>query len=724
MKNLSVTLRNCYGIKQFQTSFDFSNCQAIAIYAPNGCMKSSFAKVFDDIANNCISKDRLFPSRTTIRTIVDELGNELDSNEIVVIWPYDEVFGHTEKTSTLLVDATLREEYEQLHIAINQAKNRLISGLKEISKTRKDIQRELSLSFTGDEDKFYEALVDINEEISTSASDASLACVPYDQIFNEKVQSFLNTEDFSALVQEYIARYNELLETSLYFKKGTFNYYNGSTVAKSLAQNGFFDANHTIILNATDAKLVEIKTKKEFESLIEAEKKQITEDTVLRNRFKKIEEKLNKNVDLRNFQEFLLENEYILPYFSDMAELKKIFWKSYLVENLDLCADLVTKHQNAERRKREIELEARDQQTQWESVIEIFNKRFHVPFKLVAKNKTEVILAQEPLLKLGFEFEDGTDHTSVEKDELLQVLSTGEKKALYILNIIFEVEVRKKARQNTLFVIDDIADSFDYKNKYAIIEYLRDISQEPYFYQLLLTHNFDFFRTVQSRFVKYSNCLMTYKSETELRLNKAKGIKNIFVKDWKQHFYSDNKKKIASIPFIRNLIEYTKGEADESYLRLTSMVHWKEDTNTITVQDLDSIFNQVFECSNSSIITDQPIIEVIETSATECLQDDESINFENKVVLSIAARLFAERYMIQKINDSAFASGIRSNQTKVLFDRFKVEFSQEYQSIDVIERVVLMTPESIHLNSFMYEPILDMSDGHLKKLFEEIRILD
>ena len=34
-----------------------------------------------------------------------------------------------------------------------------------------------------------------------------------------------------------------------------------------------------------------------------------------------------------------------------------------------------------------------------------------------------------------------------------------------------------------------------------------------------------------------------------------------------------------------------------------------------------------------------------------------------------------------------------------------------------------MTPENIHLNSFMYEPILDMSDQHLRKLFQEVQAL-
>jgi hypothetical protein len=34
-----------------------------------------------------------------------------------------------------------------------------------------------------------------------------------------------------------------------------------------------------------------------------------------------------------------------------------------------------------------------------------------------------------------------------------------------------------------------------------------------------------------------------------------------------------------------------------------------------------------------------------------------------------------------------------------------------------------MTPENIHVNSFMYEPILDMSNIHLKSLYEKINNL-
>jgi wobble nucleotide-excising tRNase len=206
-------------------------------------------------------------------------------------------------------------------------------------------------------------------------------------------------------------------------------------------------------------------------------------------------------------------NDKLLPALSNLDVLKEDLWKAYISSKKDLYLDLLQKYQDAEKRKREIEEEASKQRTDWERVIDIFNDRFFVPFKLIAKNRIPVILGSEPILSLGFTFFDGTESVSVEKSQLMQVLSTGEKKALYILNIIFEIEARTKAGVDTLLVVDDIADSFDYKNKYAIIQYLLDIAQRPNFKQIILTHNFDFFRTVNGRaLAKYSAVLWRKKT--------------------------------------------------------------------------------------------------------------------------------------------------------------------------------------------------------------------
>jgi hypothetical protein len=331
------------------------------------------------------------------------------------------------------------------------------------------------------------------------------------------------------------------------------------------------------------------------------------------------------------------------------------------------------------------------------------------------------------LLSLGFVFEDGADSAQIGKSDLMEALSTGEKKALYVLNIIFEIEARKKAAQETLLIVDDIADSFDYRNKYAIIQYLKDIAEEPQFKscfkQIILTHNFDFFRTINSRFVKYTNCFMVSKSSVGIVLNKAAGIQNVFTNDWKLHFSTDNKKKVASIPFIRNLIEYTKGENDPDYIKLTSLLHWKTDSDSITNHDLDCIYNKLFSETINSADSNKPVFDIIHEQASDCLNAADGINLENKIVLSIAIRLIAEKFMANKIADPAFVSAIDSHQTTRLLGKFMEKFPTEVGSIKTIRQVVLMTPENIHLNSFMYEPILDMSDDHLRKLYQDVQVL-
>jgi hypothetical protein len=384
---------------------------------------------------------------------------------------------------------------------------------------------------------------------------------------------------------------------------------------------------------------------------------------------------------------------------------------------------LVEKYQAAEAKRRQIEEQAAKERTQWEEVIEMFNDRFFVPFRLEAINRVSVILGQEPMLSLGFTFKDGADNAAVEKAALMKVLSQGEKKALYVLNILFEIEVRKKAQLETLLVVDDIADSFDYKNKYAIIQYLKDIADDPHFNQIILTHNFDFFRTVNSRFVSYPHCLMATKGSSGITLNQAAGIQNVFVNDWKLRFFDTPKKRIASIPFLRNLIEFTKGSQEADFAKLTSLLHWKADSAQITQGELDTIYNRLFSGTGTSPDGASPVVTQIRHEATACLTAAEGINFEHKIVLAIAIRLAAEEFMVKKINDPAYVAALDSNQTPKLLAKYKGTFPAEHAAIGSIQRVILMTPENIHLNSFMYEPILDMSDEHLRKLYTEVLAL-
>lgn len=720
VKKVTIDLANCYGIRKLQTTFDFSNAKACAVYAPNGSMKSSLAQTFKDIADGVASKDRIFPDRASQRVINDETGADLPRESVLVVRPYDEVLGHSVKTSTLLVNPTLRKEFETLHAEIDAAKDTLLKALKEQSGSKRDLEKELSSTFTARDDQFYVALNRIKDEVAAQP-DAPLAGVAYDVIFDEKVLGFLGTKDFKIAIEEYIKKYNELLAASTYFKKGTFNYYNAAMIAKQLADNGFFEAKHSVNLNANEK--LEITSQKELEDLIAKEKEAISNDKDLKKKFTEIEKLIQKNITVRDFEVYLSNHEELLVRLSNVPAFKQDIWKSYIKARFELYLDLLTKHQAAQARRKQIEEQAAKERTQWEDVIDMFNDRFFVPFKLEATNRLPVILGQEPMLTLGFTFQDGADKAEVDRAALMQALSTGEKKAFYVLNILFEVEARKKAKQETLMIVDDIADSFDYKNKYAIIQYLMDIAEDPHFKQIILTHNFDFYRTIQSRFVNYPDCFMASKSATGVVFEQATGIQNVFVKDWKPGFATKPKKKIACIPFMRNLIEYTRDATDPAFLRLTCLLHWKTDSAQITITDLDTIYNDLFSQKIVSANGSESVISLIEHEAGECLKAADGINFENKIVLAIAIRLAAERFMVTKINDPAFMAEIDTNQTPRLLKKFRNLFTAEVATINVLQRVALMTPENIHLNSFMYEPILDMSDGHLRKLYGEVTAL-
>ena len=511
-----------------------------------------------------------------------------------------------------------------------------------------------------------------------------------------------------------------------HFKKGSFDYYNAGQIAKSLADNGFFNAAgaglHTVNLKASDGAL-EINTQKELEDVIAEEKRAILEDEGLRKKFDGVAKQLQKNAELRNFCQYLQDNEALLSKMNNLAKFKEDVLKSYLKANHNLYLDLMAKYTDAGKRKKEIEAEAQKQQTQWEEVIAISNDRFFVPFQLDTKNRIEVMLGNEPIVDLGFTYVDGDEIVNMEKPALLKVLSTGERKALYVLNVIFEIRRRNKDNVETLVVIDDIADSFDYQNKYAIVQYLNDISEDGLFKLIIMTHNFDFLRTIESRFVGYPNCMMASKNEQGITLAQATGIRNIFANDWKGNFFTDSRKKIASIPFLRNLVEMTTGEDDQNYQQLTSMLHWKADSAKITVGQLDEIYNSMCKTEGASDNSSTLVCDLIETEANGCLAGGAGLNLENKIVLAVAIRLAAERFMIGKINDDEFVFEIAANQTQALMRKFKELFPDEAETIKILDRVALMTPENIHVNSFMYEPIIDMSDDHLRKLYHKVKAL-
>ena len=620
--------------------------------------------------------------------------------------------------STTFETLPLRKEYESIYKSIESSKLALLSAIGDISKTKRDTEQLILSAFKDDSTDSSALLEKLQEDVKSSNSDFS--DILYSEVINDKTEPFLKSAGMHSLLCDYIDKYNEIVANSNYFRSGGFNHYNAATVSKSLTDNKYFSAKHTILLSDTSESKREITSRKDFDDIISEETARILNNPELSEKFKSIDAKIMRNMELRRFHQYLLDNMKILPELVDIDTFKRKLWISYLNAQNELYESFLSVFKEGKQKIESIVEAANNQATLWREAVNLFKERFIVPFETEVSNQEEVIL-KDISPSIIFRYVDGDDCCQIGQGELLSVLSTGEQRALYLLNIIYEIKAREKEDFQTVLILDDIADSFDYKNKFSIIEYLKEIKESNKFLILLLTHNFDFFRTIQSRLpISWDNCLMSIKTESEVSLVQANCLRSP-LNYWIEQLSENKRCLIAAIPMARNIVEYTKGQTSQEYSKLTSLLHYKPETDSITLNDLASVFSGIFTPPPTFPADDTAVTSLIFQQADECCCETiETINLENKVVLSIAIRLKAEKAMIQKINDSAITGAITRNQTRELFNRFIERFSTDKNSEKLLSRVIMMTPEAIHLNSFMYEPLIDLSDHHLKELYREI----
>ncbi|MFW1754729.1 hypothetical protein [Acinetobacter wanghuae] len=334
------------------------------------------------------------------------------------------------------------------------------------------------------------------------------------------------------------------------------------------------------------------------------------------------------------------------------------------------------------------------------------------------ENQSDIILKEEiPRLKFNYK---GNLIPNNDEKLLLDILSRGEIRAYYILRFLFEVQSRIDSNEDLLIIFDDVADSFDYKNKYAIIEYIKDILESVNVNAIILTHNFDFYRTVSKRLAIRSTSFMASKCNNGVvKVNKGKYFEDVFKSIFINN-YDKEKNFIGLIPFVRNLFEYLVD--NESYNFLTSCLHIKANTQNITVEDVHNVLKKVV-VSKADVdlpFKGEKLLDLLFTQTENIVEhcNEHSIDLEDKLILAIACRLKAELYMIKSLPDEIVES-ITKNQTQKLYQKCK-EIGLNESILKLLNRVNLITPEHLHVNSFMFEPLVDMSMNNLVNLYNDL----
>lgn len=723
METLKVDLKNCYGISRLVHEFKFTECRSNLVYAPNGVMKTSLAKTFLKISEGKEPEEKLFGRTPSYNIEVD--GTDLQRKTIFVVKPFDADY-ESSNLSALLVNQEKKLQYDSAYKEILNSRKTLVTKLNKRSKLKKEeieqaITRDLGCS------SIFEAV----EKLKASSNGSSkLKDVPYAKIFNSKVLPILNDPIVKAGIDRYIDRYQDLIAQSSLFSSGKFDTINANVIAKSLKSENYFRASHKLLLNGDNEP---VSASEELQDRIEKETKSILGDEQLKSIYQKL---IDGVAPVKEFQRVLEENPIIAPLLADTEECKRSIWSSYYEAEKESFDSLLSTFEDRRDELVSIQETAHIENTDWYEAQEIFKDRFFVPFDLEIEQHTDVILGTTAP-QLAFTFtDDKGQKIKFNRGQLDSVdcLSVGERRAMYLMYVIFECNARLKNRTPTLLILDDIADSFDYRNKYAIIEYLKELSENNLFSLLVLTHNFDFFRTYQSRVLTGSHVRQqsfiahSLDGNVSLKSHGNRIDTNPFG-EWRNQCHLKPAMLVSMIPFVRNLIEYKEGTNGNDYFKLTAMLHVKQpETGQLTVNELHSVVQSVVTVSplGDGFQGDEPILSFIYRVADQIALDEEAddVALENKVALSVGIRLKAEELMWRLLNDNSRVNG--SNQTWKLLKRLRRERGEENEFKEInkkLARVILMTPENIHLNSFMYEPLMDMSLQSLKSLYVDIKAL-
>ena len=95
-----------------------------------------------------------------------------------------------------------------------------------------------------------------------------------------------------------------------------------------------------------------------------------------------------------------------------------------------------------------------------------------------------------------------------------------------------------------------------------------------------------------------------------------------------------------------------------------------------------------------------------------------SIELDEKIIFSIGIRLLLEK-IFNKIEPSLINENLTLGEE---YDKVKSKIRDDDKKI--VTKAIISVPEFIHLNSFMYEPLVDITTSSLQKIYREINMFN
>ena len=699
MKKLVIDkLENVYGIKKLKVSFGDNMLYQNLVYSKNGTFKTSFSRCLYNLSNDQKDKieDRITKTPANIEIkIIDDTGENTNLINKFLVFSrelYEEKqLSDYEKELELLTIDKKRQKYVQDLIdgALEEPIAELQINAKMINLNLQKALETLNIPYKGELDWYLEVFKYID-----GAPDENISEINLKTIF-QKAYDILDNDNFQESINNYINIYNKKIKEELF--DDDFDENSSLSFLESLKRTKFMneDKKRGIILNG-----ISYYDYNSVQEIIDKAMKNISGSPEILKSNQELIKSMGISNEAKKLKKEIINNPILIKQLSlGKKEIIRIALKN---------SGLQTKYwinvlENTMSELKKIYDEIQDMNSEFEKAIEIYKLRFHPVFDIKIKNKKESMLGLN-LPSLYFKYKE--NDCIIEEKFLYEILSSGEKTSLNIIKFIVEYISNKDSKP--FIILDDIVETFDYANRYAFIEYINDMVNDdtPV---IVLTHNFEFYRTLHNRIKKLVPLVTNVDEKGKIFIEECSKIN----RNMENVLNIQSKKELFfAIPYLRE----AKIILQDNNEILNSCLHYKEKTLKLTLRDIIDLFPKKIKLDIDPNLFYLNELENILSS----IKMTNNYDLVEKTIYSIGCRVFLEKKIIQ--NNFNLIKGVTENQFAYIIKEYRNQLNENV--LELAERVSISTPEFIHGNIFMYEPLIDIDGFYLKELYDEIEKLN
>jgi len=715
---------NIYGIKSLKGAESLGKINII--YAPNGTAKTSIADALEMISNQQIPTDVYggtgVPSfKIDVNGDVLTESNYVNFNMLKYSGTQDYVLKDADY-SRLVISAKTQLKFKGIVDNIKKYSNDAITLIKSAFPKKNALKGFADMlemiACTSESDFYFAKNLLENLKLTTTVSLSS-------EFTEEEIINFINNKC------KQLCSNNEVkINSSIYFSAiskissnniidENFTAENLNKFNDSIKDTNYFDDNGQRALNINGEKI----SKEKFASIVNDVNEELYGSDEARNSFENIKKLISKSLKI---EAVLKNHKEIVGMLSDFDELsRRILFTYFGPKTITSLNDLLSKIL-AEKVKLDALMSSIDSSdSKLHNIWNRYKSRFKFEkFDLDIRNKFNSIIGND--IPSFVKLIPGTE-TEISNPRNYR-FSTGEIKTFYLINFILEVERNRLSGAECLLVLDDAADSFDYKNKYGLIDYLLDIADDPKIQILLLTHNFDFYRsaTLAIGESKVSNYFAQKQDNGDVVLINTSTDKYFLSVSNFNAWKNSNKliKYIAMIPFYRNVFQLESNAKDGRVIDLDKYLHYDNTTESLTFVELESHFSPIgfrfpTSASKNDLYLDKLLSECNALPSSPITEKE----LDKKLFLGISLRVLSEKLLYKIIDENGgiltFTDNEMYNKGRVMYNRAEPYLNDEEK--EKIIEINVISPSYAHANSFMYEPLIDVSADKLVECYQWLK---